>query len=255
MLATLPMYDFPEVREATDAFWAAIAKAYGVTGKLTRDADCTTTWHNPKLLFSQTCGYPYTHEFRGVLNYVATPHYTAEGCDGANYRSIIFAREHKPLPAFEGTIAAFNNRDSMSGMLALKLVFAPLAKQSRFFGKAMETGGHINSLQFVQSAKADICAIDCVTVAYLERYRPSALEGLVEIASSPLVPALPFVTRGGDAKALKKALLAVCNDTGYADMLNALFLKTVTALPARAYDIIVTREEALQGTGDLHLWA
>lgn len=254
MLATLPMYDFPEVREATDAFWDAIAKAYGVTGKLTRDADCTTTWHNPKLLFSQTCGYPYTHEFKGVLNYVATPHYAAEGCDGANYRSIIFAREHKPLSAFQGAIAAFNNRDSMSGMLALKLVFAPLAKQGRFFGTNLETGGHIHSLQFVQSAKADICAIDCVTVSYLERYRPSALEGLVEIASSPLVPALPFVTRGGDAEALRIALLAVCNDADHADLQNALLLKTVTALPAGAYDVIAAKEQGMQRTGGLHLW-
>ena len=254
MLATLPMYDFPEVREATDAFWAAIAEAYGVTGKLTRDADWNSAWRNPDLLFSQCCGYPYTHEFKGVLNYVATPHYAAKGCDGANYRSIIFAREQKPLSAFRGSIAAFNDRDSMSGMLALKLVFAPLAKQGRFFENSLETGGHVNSLQFVQSAKADICAIDCVTVAYLERYRPSALEGLVEIARSPLVPALPFITRGGNVEALKKALLAVCKDTGYADVLNALFLKTVTVLPADAYDIIVAEEQALRGKGDLQPW-
>ncbi len=34
MLASLPMYDLPEIRDQTDAFWAALAKAYGVKGEL-----------------------------------------------------------------------------------------------------------------------------------------------------------------------------------------------------------------------------
>ena len=82
-------------------------------------------------------------------------------------------------------VAAVNTPDSMSGMLALKLVFAPLAEQGRFFSRAVETGGHLASLAAVQSGDADVCAIDCVCVAMAKRYRPSALEGLVEIGRSP----------------------------------------------------------------------
>jgi ABC-type phosphate/phosphonate transport system substrate-binding protein len=249
MLATLPMYDFPEVREATDAFWNAIAKEYGVSGSLTRDADWTAAWHNPGLLFSQTCGYPFTHEFKGILNYVATPHYNADGCDGANYCSVIFARALKPLAALRGSVAAFNNRDSMSGMLALQLMFSPLAVEGRFFRSAVETGGHVASLQAVQSAKADVCATDCVTVAYLKRYRPAALEGLVEVARSPSVPGLPFITRCGDSVKLRKALDVVLNDPKATEICGALLLTKISSLPAKSYETIVDLEVAMLRQG------
>ena len=61
----------------------------------------------------------------------------------------------------------------------------------RFFARAIETGGHLNSLAAVREGRADVCAIDCVCVALARRYRPEALEGLVEIARSPAVPGLP----------------------------------------------------------------
>ncbi len=84
-------------------------------------------------LFSQACGYPFTHEFKDLLKYIATPHYAVPGCQGANYCSFIFARFDQPLDSFRGGIAAVNNPDSMSGMLALKLVFAPFATEGKFF--------------------------------------------------------------------------------------------------------------------------
>ena len=62
-------------------------------------------------------------KFQSLLNYVATPHYDCAGCDGATYSSFVFAREAIPLTGFRGKIAAVNGMDSMSGMLALKLVF------------------------------------------------------------------------------------------------------------------------------------
>ena len=83
-------------------------------------------------------------------------------------------------------------------MLALKLVFAPHARDGRFFSRAIETGGHLNSLAAVRKGLADVCAIDSVCVALARRYRPEALEGLVEIARSPAVPGLPWITRAGD---------------------------------------------------------
>jgi ABC-type phosphate/phosphonate transport system substrate-binding protein len=253
MLATLPMYDFPELREATDAFWAALAKEYGVSGVLTRDTDWTAAWRNPQLLFSQTCGYPFTHEFRGVLNYAATPHYAADGCEGPNYRSIVFAREQKPLAAFEGTTAAFNNQDSMSGMLALKLMFAPFAHRGRFFRDTIETGGHVASLAAVQSARADICAIDCVTVAYLKRYRPEAVEGLHDVGRSPWVPGLPYVTRCGNIEKLRNALVAVLHDNDLQEIRSALLITDISNIGVPAYDIIPKRETELQARGGLTL--
>jgi ABC-type phosphate/phosphonate transport system substrate-binding protein len=254
MLASLPMYDFPEVREATDAFWAAIAKAYGVSGVLTRQGDWAATWRSPELLFSQTCGYPFTHEFSGVLNYVATPHYDADGCEGSNYSSILFARHFAELQSLRGKIAAFNNRDSMSGMLALQLVFAPLAQQGRFFGSAIETGGHMASLLAVQNGKADVCAIDCITVAYARRYRSHALDGLVEVTRSPAVPGLPYVTRSGDVARLHAALQDVVQDSQYEKVRNELLMRSISQLAPAAYDKIPRLEDAVQRSGGLKLW-
>lgn len=254
MRASLPMYDFPEMREATDGFCAAVAEAYGTEITLTRQDDWTTPWRSPDLLFSQTCGYPFTHEFADVLHYVATPHYAADGCDGPNYCSILFAREAKPLSGFWGQRAAFNNRDSMSGMLALQLVFAPLAQNGKFFGSTIETGGHFASLESVLQGRADICAIDCVTVACLRRHRVIALDGLVEVGRSPRVPGLPFVTRSGNTERLRSALHHVMNDPHTDKTREHLLLTGITVLNPGAYNVIPDLERTMQLMGGLNLW-
>jgi ABC-type phosphate/phosphonate transport system substrate-binding protein len=255
MLANLPMYDFPEVRDATDGFWVALAKAYGVRFGLTRTEDWTAPWRDPNLLFSQTCGYPFTHDFDGILTYVATPHYAADGCDGPNYSSIILARSAAPLESFRGRTAAFNNRDSMSGMLALQLVFAPLAINGVFFGSTVETGGHLASLAAVQQGRAEICAVDCVTIAFARRYRPAALDGLTEVARSPSVPGLPFVTRSGDVGKLRSALHQVMNDPSTDKLRESLLVTGLSVLPPGGYDIIPNLERAMQARGGLKLWS
>jgi ABC-type phosphate/phosphonate transport system substrate-binding protein len=244
MIASLPMYDLPELRSATDALWAAIARELGSDLELTRGENWMAAWCSPHLLFSQTCGYPFTHEFAGKLNYVATPHYDAEGCEGALYCSKVFARAPGPLEQLRGSIAAFNSPDSMSGMLALKLVFAPVAADGTFFKRSVDTGSHVGSLDAVQSGKADVCAVDCVTVALLQKHRPSALAGLVEIARSPHVPALPYVTRQNNEQLLRCTLGLVFSMPEMAPHLQALLLKHVSTLPPGAYDIIPQLERA-----------
>ncbi len=247
------MYDWPEVREATDAWWAGIARHLGVFFALTRGPDHTALWRYPDLLFSQTCGYPFTHEFRGDLKLVATPHYGVDGCDGPRYRSMVFAREKKPLEAFRGGIAAVNSPDSMSGRLALQLVFAPLAKAGAFFASTMLSGGHVNSLRAVREGRADICATDAVCVALARRYRPDYLDGLVEIARSPLVPSLPFVTVSGDVIKLRAALAEAFADPGLREARDRLFLTGLSALDTSAYDCITELESAMQNAGGLKL--
>jgi ABC-type phosphate/phosphonate transport system substrate-binding protein len=255
VLASLPMYDLVETRSETDGFWAAVAEAYGAEGGLTRVDDFQSLWRTPELLFSQTCGYPYTHAFAGQLKYIATPHYTADGCEGPNYCSIIFARELQPLSEFRNKIAAFNSRDSASGMLALQLVFAPLAEKGKFFEKTTETGAHVASLLAVQQGMADVCAIDCVTVALLHRYRRSALTGLVEVGRSSHLPGLPYVTRGGDVNKLRAALETVFTSPKHSHLRASLLLEGFTVLPNTAYDVIIAREEQMQSTGGLELFS
>lgn len=253
MIASLPMYDWPEVREATDAWWAGIARHLGTDVELRHGGDHAAQWQKRDLFFSQTCGYPFTHEFRGKLKLVATPHYGVDGCRGPNYRSMVFARENRPLESFRGGTAAVNNPDSMSGMLALQLVFGPHAQNGRFFGHAAETGGHIDSMIAVRDARADVCAIDSVCTAMAKAYRPDYLEGLVEIARSPEVPGLPYVTVGGDVAKLRQALVAAFADPGLREARNRLFLTGHSLLNEKDYARIPELETEMRQKGGLKL--
>ncbi|HEY5363060.1 MAG TPA: PhnD/SsuA/transferrin family substrate-binding protein [Aestuariivirga sp.] len=240
--ASLPMYDWPEIRAATDAFWAGLARHAGLVGELTRNDAYDALWRDPALLFSQTCGYPFTHEFRGKLSYIATPHYAAQGCEGANYSSFIFARESLPASHFGNAKSAVNSLDSMSGMLALKLAFA---NQETPLSKPLITGSHVASLAAVQSGQADVCAIEAVVVALARRHRPHLLQGLHEIARSPLVPGLPFVTRSGDVTQLREALQKAFADPSLANAREAMMMTGFSILPTGAYDVILQREAEL----------
>lgn len=253
MIATLQMYDWPDVREAADRWWRGLAGHIGVDLPLSRPEDHTAAWSRPGLLFSQTCGYPFTHALKGKVKLVATPHYDCDGCDGPMYRSIVFAREKRPLEAFRGATAAVTTPDSMSGMLALKLVFAPLAERGQFFGKAIKSGGHLRSLAAVREARADVCAIDAVCVAMARRYRPGDLDGLVEIARSEPVPGLPFITNAGDVGVLRDGLARAFADPDLAEARDHLFLSGFSVLAPQDYDIILKREAAMERAGGLEL--
>jgi ABC-type phosphate/phosphonate transport system substrate-binding protein len=253
MIASLPMYDWPEVREATDAWWAAIAGSLGIAANLDRDCSHFAAWRRSDLLFSQTCGYPFTHEFKDKLTLVATPHYGVDGCEGPNYRSILFAREKLALAEFRDSHAAVNSPDSMSGMLALQLVFAPLAHRGVFFASAVETGSHLNSLRAVRSGVADVCAIDAVCVALAKRYRPADLAGLVEIARSPPVPSLPYVTVGGNPETIRAALATAFADPALRSTRDQLFLTGYSVLATQAYGRITILEDAMKAAGGLKL--
>jgi len=255
MTISLPMYDWPEIRQASDAWAQGIMKHLGGSGEaLDRNPDYFSLWRRGDLIFSQTCGYPFTHEFRGRLAYAATPHYAVPGCEGADYCSFVFARENRPLAGFMGSRAAVNNPDSMSGMLALKLIFAPHAVGGRFFSDVVKSGSHVKSMIAVRDGKADICAIDSVCVELARRYRPDYLEGLVEIARSPMVPGLPYVTgHGRDPARLRLALDRAFADPALASARQALFLDRHSILAADAYDLILALEQQMERSGGLKL--
>ena len=242
MLASLPMYDWPEIRPATNAWWKGISRHAGVEASLSRLTDYTAAWASPDLGFSQTCGYPFTHEFKGKLGYVATPHYAAAGCEGPLYCSIILARSHVPVQDFRGMRAAVNGIDSMSGMLALKAVVAPHASSGRFFSGTVISGSHRQSMERVQSGEADVCAIDSVCFELARRYAPDLLEGLVEVARSPHVPGLPYVTNVRDAAMWQHALAAAFEDPELELPRQTLLLKDFSILPLSAYDAITALE-------------
>src|SRR5262249_35417465 len=153
-----------------DTLWSAIAlrlREAGVAGvpdHLDRDRDHRQQWADPRLLFSQACGFPLMHEFAGRLVPVATPCYAVAGCAGARYRSLIVARRddgRRRFADFRGGVAAINAPDSHSGFNILRWRASREAARP-FFGRVVQTGGHAASLGAVQSGQADVAAVDCV---------------------------------------------------------------------------------------------
>ncbi len=261
-LASLPMYDLEALRPVTDAWWSALAAAFREAGisdvpeALVRGSALHDHWTDPRLLFSQTCGYPLLHGLKGAVTLVATPVYQAPGCEGPNYRSLILVREGEPavsLADMVGRICGYNGRDSQSGYNALRHMVAPLARGGPFFGGTLETGGHPASLEALQSGRVDLVAVDCVTHALAARHEPSAVAGLRVLTVSDAAPALPFVTRAGEeagvVERLQAALRAAAADPVLEELRRALLIDDVVVVPEEAYGVIRRMEEEARSLG------
>lgn len=264
-VASLPMYDWPEVGDAIDALWSRIRKGLVERGldapeRLTRQADYHQLWRTPNLMLSQTCGYPYVKDLRGRVRLVATPCYAAAGCEGPNYRSLILVRRDSAFGSVRdlaGATAVINSFDSQSGYSALRAVVAPHAGGKPFFRKVVQSGAHRASMRAVATGDADVCAIDAVCLALAERHDPQTLAELRILAASPQAPALPFITAGSrsdsEVKAIRAALADAMRDPLLAEVRAALFLDSICVLEDAAYDRIeaIAREAAVLGYPEL----
>lgn len=258
---SLPMYDFPEIRAATDAVWAAIrarlvAGGIAAPAALDRRADHAAVWEAPDLLLSQTCGYPYVTRLRGRVRLVATPVYRAPGCEGPRYRSVLVVRADDPargLADLRGRRAAVNAGDSQSGMSALRAAVAPLATDGRFFGAVLSSGGHAASALAVAEGRADIAALDCVSWAHLAAHRAPLGRALRVLGTTAPAPALPFVTAATrpepEVAALRAALAGAIADPALRPACDTLLLDGVEVLDDAAYDAITAMEDAARHAG------
>lgn len=256
------MYDLLELRAQTDALWMHLARAMRHAGvedvpdSLTRQARYQELWNRPNLLFSQTCGYPMVHEYSSVLRPLAVPRYSVPGCSGSEYRSAIVVRagvKRLEIGAFRGAICAVNSPVSQSGYNALRALIAPLAENRRFFSQVKITGSHVNSIASVAAGDADICAVDCVTHALLNRYRPAALEGTRVMSYTPCCPGLPFVTRtdldSDQFERLRVAVRQALGDPEGAAIRAALFIEGVEDTELEDYQVVLEMESAAAASG------
>lgn len=227
-VASLGMYDFPWTAAANDAVWGAVAERLRRVGieaprNLWRGVDLNQIWRGPKLLFGQTCGYPYVASLRGAATLIATPVYAFPGCDGASHSSVIIASKRsarRALADFAGARAAVNAHDSNTGMNLFRATIAPIARGRPFFGRVIVTGSHEASMIAVSEGEADIAAIDCVSFALLRQGRPELAENIEPIGRSPRAPGLPFIMSASLAAsclvAVRTALFAALSDAALA---------------------------------------
>ncbi|WP_290778443.1 PhnD/SsuA/transferrin family substrate-binding protein [Hoeflea sp.] len=197
--ASLPMYDWPEIRDATDRLWQAVREQLRERGieapeALDRRADPETLWSNPALLLSQTCGYPYATMLADKVTLVGTPAHAVIGAEPGRYFSVLVARKigaPRHLADLSGKRFAYNMQHSQSGFAApvRLLAAAGLAPEPA----PLETGAHRASILAVAAGKADWAAIDAVTWELAKRHEPATRE-LTVFARTPETPALPLIT-------------------------------------------------------------
>lgn len=257
MIASLAMYDQPWLQATNDRLWSAIGshlRSQGVADlppRLTRGVDLDDVWRSPRLLLGQTCGYPLMSELRETVQLVATPHYRAEGCSGAQHRSAIIVRADDPattLPDLRGRRLGVNSFRSNTGMNLLRAAVAPYAEAQPFFGRVVLTGSHARSYAGVLSGKIDVAAIDSVTLAHLRSRYPRRAGAVRVLAWTAPSPGLPLVTAASTSPetiaALRSALASVAKDPALCDTLGSLLISGFEVLSLEDYEPVLSLEQA-----------
>ncbi|MEM8593099.1 MAG: PhnD/SsuA/transferrin family substrate-binding protein [Pseudomonadota bacterium] len=224
------MYDPAHLGWANDAFWQAIRSElpFETPENLTRSVDLWALWHDPGLLFGQTCGLPFAKYLSTEVHYVATPDYGLPGCPLGHYYSAVVARiGDAPRP---GARLAFNDRLSQSGWAAA---------QGLGFDPEIETGSHAASLAAVQAGTADVALIDAHTLRLI-----GLPVGLRSWQTTKPTPAPPFITARQDWIApLREALQLALNAlTEY--VREALHMPAITIVEEAAYHALLQPSEA-----------
>lgn len=195
-VATLPMYDWPEVRAETDALWARLRDALRACGiaapeALSRDA---MHWTHPRLALSQTCALPLRLGLAGKVTLVGAPDYGHAGCPPGYYRSALVVRHDDPRESaseLAGARFAYNSTDSQSGWGALVAALGPLDH-----ALGLATGAHRDSVRAVAEGSADVAAIDAQSWRLALAWEPAAARLRVVGWTRP-TPGTPFITAGG----------------------------------------------------------
>jgi len=216
-IAALPMYDFPDLTAAYDAWWLAVAERLSAAGiadvprHLNRELRGTDSWRHPRLLLGQACEYPLAKSFHTHVRPLATPRYSAPGCDGPRYRSAIVVRRGDAaasLADLRNRRCVINEPTSNSGMNLLRAAIATIAGGGRFFDSVTPSGSHWNSARMVADGRGDVAALDCVSYAHLNRCDPALIAQLRILDWTPASPSLPLISSRAVNERTRQALVS-----------------------------------------------
>ena len=260
-VAALPMYDWPEIRTATDALWnavhdAATRRGLDLPGTLDRNRRPFELWADPALALGQTCGLPFVTRLRGKVRLLATPCYAAPDCDGPRYSSMIVVARNsrcRRLEDLRGARAAYNVPHSQSGYAAFRAAVAPFADGRPFFGKTIETGTHRASLRALAGGFADVCTVDAVCWSLAIRHDAAITNRLRLIGQTPMTPGLPLICAisrtDSEVAAIRAALAEAITERLDPVTRSALMLDGLKILPEHDYDAISAMGEAADALG------
>lgn len=207
MIASLPMYDRPELHDAHAEYWQLINLALQKRGieappQLDQEAIGLDFWMRKDLVLSQTCGLPYRMHLHDKVALVGTPNFAIEGCPDGYYCSYIIARRDnnnssndkigktEDFKPWDGAKFAYNEIGSQSGFAAAWNHFVP---RNIWFEHTIKTGSHLQSAKSVANGDADIASIDAMTWRLIERYEQFSSELDIVETTEP-TPGLPYIT-------------------------------------------------------------
>jgi ABC-type phosphate/phosphonate transport system substrate-binding protein len=247
-VASLPMYNLPEMRPVNARFWEALRRLLVEAGL----DEVPETLHfdrlpvperiGPEVLFSQVCGYPLETIFSGQAVRLGTACYDAAGCDGALHCGLFIVpagSKAGELRDLRGSTFLLNHRHSNSGMNLPRRAPADIADGHPFFARVIETGSHPGNLDRIARAEADATVVDCVTFAFWSHYRPDAARQVRVLARTPPSPAIPFVTSTATPAAtvdvLQAALRELAHNPRYTKARRGLLVTDIIDVPDNAY--------------------
>lgn len=198
MIASLPMYDWPETAGANDRFWSLIRAQLRRDGvdpppRLDRERGREEVWRGGAVLLSQTCGLPFRAGLHAWLQLVGTPDTGLSGCAPGYYYSVLVAARKDArtrLKQFAEAKLAYNGTDSQSGWAA------PVGEADArgiAFGSYLETGSHLCSAEAVCRGDAEIAALDPASWRLISQFRDWSRQ-LRIVGRTAATPGLPFVT-------------------------------------------------------------
>jgi ABC-type phosphate/phosphonate transport system substrate-binding protein len=260
--ASLPMYNFPEMRSANAQFWEALrgllleAGCSDVPETLLFERRPVPAGLEAEMLFSQTCGYPLETVFKGQALRLGAPVYDVPGCAGATHCAFFIVRADAPaqcLDDLRGGVFLLNSRLSNSGMNLPRRALADIAGGKPFFRKVIDTGGHPASLERLLRGDGDVASIDCVTYAFWRHYRPETAAGVRVLGETPPSPSIPFVTSVATpapiVQILRAALRSVATEPRYAAARSGLMIVGIEDVPDNAFRGLLDYEKEAAALG------
>ena len=222
--ASLPMYDLPELRDATDALWRDIAGRLDVDGVPTElgrqhaDDLLTHHWRHPALLLTQACGWPVAALMNGEVAIVGAFTYRGITDRHARYTCHLVVRADDTERPLQGRAVAVNGTDSLSGWVCLVAAVGEV-------GPVLITGAHVESLAEVRAERADLACIDpslpLIThptlgpgvdvlrdVLATMRSEPLLIDGFVALDAADYAPVLSLAVRdlpGSDQRPITRS--------------------------------------------------
>ena len=193
-IATLPMYLFPDNKKAHDMLWSLIyhylleANFTNIPSALSQHEDAI--YHHGNLLLSQICGYPFVNSYDDILSLIGTPCYHIPAKVG-NYFSYIITHKNninKPINRI-----AINCKTSQSGYHTL-LQYCQENTIKIYDDMIIITESHLESVNIIEDNRADIAAIDAVTMSLLQQFYPQNYTNIKIITQTKETLGLPFVT-------------------------------------------------------------